>query len=200
MRNGSIPRSTTSCASVRVRCRRAVIARVSSLDESIRINACFTAAPVRRARRSALAWCRTRAPAASGGQAACGRHASRSMRTPSVLREMGASGFPIDTVTDDKVTDAKPVTACIARKFVLGGRVQGVGFRPFVYRVAHRCGVNGWVRNRAGEVEVLAQGYAELLQRFRQALVAEAPPLARPKISRGTVSRAGARRKFSNPR
>lgn len=95
---------------------------------------------------------------------------------------MGASGFPIDTVTDDKVTDAKPVTACIARKFVLGGRVQGVGFRPFVYRVAHRCGVNGWVRNRAGEVEVLAQGYAELLQRFRQALVAEAPPLARPKI------------------
>ena len=95
---------------------------------------------------------------------------------------MGASGFSIDTVTDDKVTDTKPVTACIARKFVLGGRVQGVGFRPFVYRVAHRCGINGWVRNRAGEVEVFAQGYAESLQRFRQSLVTEAPPLARPKI------------------
>ena len=95
---------------------------------------------------------------------------------------MGASGFSVETLSDDKVTHTKHVTVCIARKFVLGGRVQGVGFRPFVYRVAHRCGVDGWVRNRAGEVEVLAQGQAESLQRFRQALVAEAPPLARPEI------------------
>jgi len=42
------------------------------------------------------------------------------------------------------------VTACIAQKLILGGRVQGVGFRPFVYRVAHRCGVQGWVKNHAG--------------------------------------------------
>jgi len=95
---------------------------------------------------------------------------------------MGETDFPIDTVTYDKVTDAKPVAACIARKFMLGGRVQGVGFRPFVYRMAHRYGVNGWVRNRAGEVEVLAEGYAGSLQRFRRSLVSEAPPLARPKI------------------
>jgi len=74
------------------------------------------------------------------------------------------------------------VTACIARKLILGGRVQGVGFRPFVYRVAHRCGVQGWVKNHAGEVEVLVQGAPELLQRFRDALVTEAPPLARPKV------------------
>jgi len=74
------------------------------------------------------------------------------------------------------------VTACIARKLILGGRVQGVGFRPFVYRVAHRCGVQGWVRNRAGEVEVLVQGNPELLRRFRDALVTEAPPLAQPKV------------------
>jgi hydrogenase maturation protein HypF len=74
------------------------------------------------------------------------------------------------------------VTACIARKLILGGRVQGVGFRPFVYRVAHRCGVQGWVRNRAGEVEVFVQGAPELLQRFRDALVTEAPPLARPRL------------------
>src|SRR5215472_7230333 len=95
---------------------------------------------------------------------------------------MGASDFSVETLSDDKVTNTKHVTVSIARKFVLGGRVQGVGFRPFVYRVAHRCGVDGWVRNRAGEVEVLAQGQAESLQRFRQALVAEAPPLARPEI------------------
>ena len=74
------------------------------------------------------------------------------------------------------------MTGCIARKLILGGRVQGVGFRPFVYRVARRCGVQGWVRNRAGEVEVLVQGAPELLQRFRDALVTEAPPLARPKV------------------
>jgi hydrogenase maturation protein HypF len=74
------------------------------------------------------------------------------------------------------------VTACIARKLILGGRVQGVGFRPFVYRVAQRSGVSGWVRNRAGEVEVLAQGTPELLHRFRHALVTEAPPLARPTV------------------
>ena len=74
------------------------------------------------------------------------------------------------------------MTACIARKLIVGGRVQGVGFRPFVYRTAQRCGVQGWVRNRAGEVEVLAQGAPELLQRFCAALIAEAPPLARPTL------------------
>lgn len=72
--------------------------------------------------------------------------------------------------------------AYVARKWILGGRVQGVGFRPFVYRVAQRCGVQGWVRNHAGEVEIMAQGAPELLQRFGHALVTEAPPLARPKI------------------
>ena len=74
------------------------------------------------------------------------------------------------------------MTACIARKLILGGRVQGVGFRPFVYRVARCCGVQGWVKNRAGEVEVLVQGAPKSLQRFREALVSEAPPLSRPKV------------------
>jgi hydrogenase maturation protein HypF len=96
---------------------------------------------------------------------------------------MGTPGFSLATVSDDKVTPTtKPVTGCIARKLILGGRVQGVGFRPFIYRVAHRYGLRGWVRNRSGEVEVFAQGDAESLQRFHQALIAEAPPLARPKI------------------
>lgn len=72
------------------------------------------------------------------------------------------------------------MTACIARKLIFGGRVQGVGFRPFVYRVAQRCGVRGWVRNCAGEVEVLAQGAPEVLHCFRHALATEGPPLARP--------------------
>jgi len=70
----------------------------------------------------------------------------------------------------------------IARRWIVGGRVQGVGFRPFVYRLALRCGVTGWVRNRAGEVEVLAQGEAQSLRRFAAALMSEAPPLARAEI------------------
>ncbi len=69
-----------------------------------------------------------------------------------------------------------------AQKWTLGGRVQGVGFRPFVYRMARHCCVRGWVRNRAGEVEIVAQGEAEALRRFGHALMSEAPPLARPKI------------------
>jgi hydrogenase maturation protein HypF len=67
-----------------------------------------------------------------------------------------------------------------ARKWVFGGRVQGVGFRPFVYRTAHRYRVEGWVRNLSGRVEVLAQGRPDSLLRFGDALIAEAPPLARP--------------------
>ena len=69
-----------------------------------------------------------------------------------------------------------------ARKWILGGRVQGVGFRPFVYRTAQRFGLQGWARNGAGEVEVLAQGAPDLLERFGHALIADAPPLARPKV------------------
>lgn len=64
----------------------------------------------------------------------------------------------------------------------MGGRVQGVGFRPFVYRMAKRWQVRGWVRNRAGEVEILAQGPLDALRRFGDTLLTEAPPLARPEI------------------
>lgn len=74
------------------------------------------------------------------------------------------------------------MTPTIARKFVVGGRVQGVGFRPFVYRLALGLGVTGWVRNRAGDVEIVAQGERAVLSDFAQRLIAEAPPLARPAI------------------
>ena len=67
-----------------------------------------------------------------------------------------------------------------ARKWVFGGRVQGVGFRPFVYRTAQRYRVDGWVRNLAGRVEIVAQGEPGALSAFGEALVAEAPPLAEP--------------------
>ncbi len=59
------------------------------------------------------------------------------------------------------------------------GVVQGVGFRPFVHRLALRHRINGWVRNTTGDVEIAAEGDWFALHRFVEALRADAPPLAR---------------------
>ncbi len=59
------------------------------------------------------------------------------------------------------------------------GVVQGVGFRPFVHRLAIRHGVRGWVKNEAGSVHILAEGEEAALQDFVRGLRADAPPLAR---------------------
>lgn len=67
----------------------------------------------------------------------------------------------------------------VARRFVLKGRVQGVGFRVFAQDCARREGVSGWARNRAdGAVEVFAEGEAESLARF-EAKMRHGPPRAR---------------------
>jgi acylphosphatase len=57
------------------------------------------------------------------------------------------------------------------RRYVVRGRVQGVGFRWFVSREADRLGVRGFARNLVdGSVEVVAQGSDESLQSLEQAL------------------------------
>jgi hydrogenase maturation protein HypF len=56
------------------------------------------------------------------------------------------------------------------------GVVQGVGFRPFVYSLAVRYGLHGWVLNTSAGVEVLAEGPPEAVTGFAEALPAEAPP------------------------
>ena len=59
----------------------------------------------------------------------------------------------------------------IARRFVLSGRVQGVGFRYFAQDAARREGLHGYVLNRDdGSVEAVAEGEAESLDRFERAL------------------------------
>ena len=58
-----------------------------------------------------------------------------------------------------------------ARRFLVSGRVQGVGFRYFVQEAATVEGLSGWVRNLpGGAVEALAEGDAEALERFARKL------------------------------
>ncbi|MCS7071655.1 MAG: acylphosphatase, partial [Anaerolinea sp.] len=66
-----------------------------------------------------------------------------------------------------------------AKSIHVTGVVQGVGFRPFVYNLARRCGLNGWVLNTSAGVAIHAEGLPAQLTAFLQALHTEAPPLAR---------------------
>lgn len=66
-----------------------------------------------------------------------------------------------------------------AKRYLVRGRVQGVGFRWFVEREAHMLGIAGWVRNNHdGTVEVLAQGSREQLSGLHSRL-REGPRAAR---------------------
>ena len=70
----------------------------------------------------------------------------------------------------------KPVEA---KRYIVRGRVQGVGFRWFVEREAHMLGIAGWVRNNHdGSVEVLAQGTRDQLSGLHSRL-REGPRAAR---------------------
>jgi len=64
-------------------------------------------------------------------------------------------------------------------KISVRGVVQGVGFRPFVYRLAQAHNLTGWVRNTSGAVDIEVEGDEENLQAFSVELEAEAPPMAR---------------------
>jgi acylphosphatase len=59
----------------------------------------------------------------------------------------------------------------VARRFVINGRVQGVGFRYFTQDVARREGATGWVRNLPdGSVEALVEGDPESVTRVERAI------------------------------
>ena len=71
---------------------------------------------------------------------------------------------------------APPRTALRLR---VTGIVQGVGFRPFVHRLAVRHELAGWVRNTAGDVRIAVEGVPESVAAFLRELTDQAPPLAR---------------------
>ena len=58
------------------------------------------------------------------------------------------------------------------------GVVQGVGFRPFVYRIANKFGISGFVRNESWGVRIFAQGEDEKIQNFLKCLRDEHPKAA----------------------
>ena len=81
------------------------------------------------------------------------------------------------TGLDQNMTD----TRC-ARRIHVQGRVQGVGYRPFVLRLALQLGVKGWVQNVSGSVVIHTEGTGQQLQAFFSRLKTDAPPLAQPEI------------------
>ncbi len=79
------------------------------------------------------------------------------------------------------VSDAskQPATSpVVARRLRVRGVVQGVGFRPFVFRLARRHGLTGWVLNDEDGVEIHVEGAVASLDSFARELPSEAPTAA----------------------
>ena len=76
------------------------------------------------------------------------------------------------------MTVAARASSTVCRRIRVRGQVQGVGFRPFVYRLAQELNLAGWVRNDGEGVDIEAEGAAQALDAFILRLETDAPPLA----------------------
>ncbi len=76
-------------------------------------------------------------------------------------------------------TESKSKTEILTRHFFLKGVVQGVGFRPFVYGLAVRLGLKGWVNNSSDGVHIEVEGEKGAVEGFTRDLPAQAPPRSR---------------------
>lgn len=63
-------------------------------------------------------------------------------------------------------------------KIYIKGLIQGVGFRPFIYRKAHNCYINGWVKNTTESVIIHAEGTIKNIDTFIKSIKIEAPKAA----------------------
>jgi hydrogenase maturation protein HypF len=80
----------------------------------------------------------------------------------------------------------KQNSTSILARIRIRGVVQGVGFRPFIYKLALRYNLKGWIYNSSEDVKIEVEGATEAVRQFQQALQAEIPPLAH--IENMTVS------------
>jgi hydrogenase maturation protein HypF len=69
-----------------------------------------------------------------------------------------------------------------ARRLLVTGKVQGVGFRPFVYRLAQELHLNGWVQNLKGQVLIHLEGLEKAVSQFEAQLISDAPQISDPEI------------------
>jgi len=75
-------------------------------------------------------------------------------------------------------SESRTPRECRALRLEISGIVQGVGFRPFVFTLAHSLGIRGYVANTSGGVEIHLEGEGGSLKAFERDLTAKAPPLA----------------------
>ncbi len=71
------------------------------------------------------------------------------------------------------------VTGITRTAVFVTGIVQGVGFRPFIYRIARDAGLSGFVLNTSEGVEIEVEGPRERIDAFVKAVRRQAPPLSR---------------------
>ncbi len=76
----------------------------------------------------------------------------------------------------------------VRRRYIFRGTVQGVGFRPAIYRLATSAGLTGFVQNRRSEVVAEVQGAEDAVRRFSTLIPSGLPPAARiEKIAQSDV-------------
>ena len=81
----------------------------------------------------------------------------------------------------------------LERRLLVGGLVQGAGFRPFVFRLAQDLQLSGFVRNTAAGVEIEVRAARSRLDQFQRRLCESPPPLARVCGVRAVAERMAAR-------
>lgn len=89
------------------------------------------------------------------------------------MKQISETGLP------PQAQQVKTSETCARKAIVAHGQVQGVGFRPFVWRLAKAERLSGFVANTSAGVRIEVQGKTTALQSFMQKLQAELPPLAK---------------------
>src|SRR5207245_3158347 len=102
----------------------------------------------------------------------------------SIAESRSATGTLLATLPEPRLFRSRSMclvrwTSAMERRVILvRGIVQGVGFRPFVYNLATRLALRGFVKNQTGSVHIEVEGDPPSLENFLSELVVRPPPLA----------------------